>query len=210
MRKTKLFVPIAILVCGVSLGVGGFQHANQWGVLNVNGLNDEPIVQIDEQRLLSREEILQRFETFAPGFLEADGAAALDRALDQWLNSAEPSVVGGGFGDRMPAIFCEVRVPDASASTHTVSVANYQDQSYWLYYNSGGSVAPSVLFIVVPLSAGSPLKVQIQGFDPGGSSTNMVTPFGIPFWGGDATLGPWALAVKAGNQAAVWAFDVVP
>ncbi len=102
---------------------------------------------------------------------------------------------------------CAVYDP-TGATTTSVTPWNIGAGSYSFEYFSGGVSSTQVDFIVIPLYSGSPLVNQVQTFSPN-SSTNIETPFGIPFWGSDLTSGPWALIVdnKSGNSAVCY-FDV--
>ena len=101
------------------------------------------------------------------------------------------------FSGRLSAgpISCHVRAPNGATPVTTVPASEYDDKAFWLYYASGGAGANKVIFIVMPLFEGSPLSAQIQVFSPGGSTTNIITPFGIPFWAEFATSGRWLLLV---------------
>ncbi len=95
-----------------------------------------------------------------------------------------------------PVSSCDVL--DATGTpVSTISASNVGDQSYWFRYNSGGASSTQVLFLAVPLFTGSPIDLIYQRFNPNGS-TNIVTPFGVPYWGGDLTSGTW-LHVSVAN-----------
>lgn len=80
---------------------------------------------------------------------------------------------------------------------------------YWMHYVSGGVSSAEVAFVVLPLFTGSPLVGPKQNFTPN-SSTNIETPFGIPFWGSNLTSGPWMLVVQdSANQRASCMFTVM-
>jgi len=82
--------------------------------------------------------------------------------------------------------------------------------TYWFHYASAGVTSKSVQFEAVPLFTGSPLPDQKQLFLPNGSF-DIETPFGIPFWGGNLTSGPWVLVVhNDSGQHATCNFTVVP
>lgn len=108
------------------------------------------------------------------------------------------------------AIGCQIQDGFGDPVT-TVSVSRQRgDAAYWLLYRSDGGFDTEVRFTVTPMFAGSPLAEQVQVFTPH-DETSIVTPFGIPFWGVDATSGPWVLVVENDRGgAATCAFDVVP
>jgi hypothetical protein len=116
------------------------------------------------------------------------------------VQSLEPTAVGAqvldGAGNPAPRI----------------QASNIGHLAYWLYYTSGGTPADVVLMIVVPLFTTSPLAAIIQHFKlVPASATNIVSPFGIPYWGADMTSGPWALVVANNlGEAALYEFTVVP
>jgi len=116
-------------------------------------------------------------------------------------------------GDVEPrAVSTEVR-DSGGTPTNTVQAANVGDQAYWMYYSSGGAQSKSVTFMAIPLFDGSPLTAIIQQFGDlsGSPSTNIITPFGVPYWGGGATSGYWLLYVvnNLGESAYTW-FEVTP
>jgi hypothetical protein len=81
---------------------------------------------------------------------------------------------------------------------------------YWFNYTSAGVSSKSVQFEAVPMFTGSPVADQKQLLQPN-SSTNILTPFGIPFWNANLTSGPWVLVVhNDSGQHATCNFTVVP
>ena len=138
-----------------------------------------------EKRPLSRVELVRRIRQFAPEF--------------------------SGQLDSSRAISCYVR-DSSGAQVTTVYASHPGDQAYWLYYSSGGTGSNTVTFIVIPYFEGTPLTAQVQVFgDLKGSTTNIITPFGIPYWGADATSGYWILVVaNDSGESAYSVFEVVP
>jgi len=103
----------------------------------------------------------------------------------------------GIFPNAKPsAVSCYVSDSTGTTVT-TISPASYPGGPfYWLHYTSGGVVSTTVAFILKPMFTGSAQSGQVQVFAPN-SDTNIETPFGIPFWGGDSTSGPWMLEVES-------------
>ena len=118
------------------------------------------------------------------------------RALGIFPNAADSPVT------------CDI-TDSTGAITTQVSPSQYAGGPfYWLHYNSNGVVADTVQFITVPTFTGSPLAAQTQSFSPH-SNTSIETPFGVPFWGGNLTSGPWMLVVRNSNaQSATCTFTV--
>ena len=148
---------------------------------DVNGSSDSVAV---EKRPLTREEIRARIQMLVPG---VDPFAAPE------------------------TISCEVR-DSSGASTSTVSALSVGDDAYWFCYGSGGASSTKVTFIAIPLFSGCPQKAIIQVFELSpASTTDITTPFGVPFWGSDLTSGRWILIVKnSGGDSAYCLFEVVP
>ncbi|MFQ5510685.1 MAG: hypothetical protein ACE5EO_02450 [Candidatus Krumholzibacteriia bacterium] len=123
-----------------------------------------------ERRELTKAELHAKIRSFAPNVQSMDKASQV--------------------------VTCEVQDPNG-VSVFNIPPANFGSQSYWLRYNSGGSVATQVTFAIIPLFTGSPLGIALQQFTfpPPGDITDIVTPFGVPFWGSNLTSGPWALVV---------------
>ncbi len=115
----------------------------------------------------------------------------------------------GRPGPARGAVTCGVF--DATGNqTTVVKASELGDAAYWLRYGSGGNNASQVTFTVRPQFAGSPLAGQAQVFTNTGFDS-ITTPFGIPFWGGDLTSGPWQLKVSNDlAQSATCSFQVVP
>jgi hypothetical protein len=140
-------------------------------------------VQVDK-RLLGRGEIRARVDAIVPGTNPFQ----------------KPKAVSCG-------------ILDGSGNTVTTVVASsIGDQAYWFHYGSGGVTSNKVTFIAIPIFQGSPLTAIVQVFGGlQGSSTSIVTPFGVPYWGGDATSGRWILIVKSDTgDSAYCLFTVVP
>jgi hypothetical protein len=95
------------------------------------------------------------------------------------------------------------------ATVTTISASNYAaGPFYWMNYESAGVTSTAVEFVAVPMFTGSPLPATRQNFAPN-SDTNIETPFGIPYWGGNLTSGPWMLVVhNNSNQYGTCAFTV--
>lgn len=132
------------------------------------------------------------------------------------LTAAEIKAMQRGFGvapDKIGVVGCSI-TDDSGAMVTEVTAAQpgMGETSYWLSYISNGVASSSVKFAVVPLFTGSPLGSQTQKFNLSPSSvTNIVTPFGIPYWGSNLTSGNWELIVVNDlNEAAVCPFTVVP
>jgi hypothetical protein len=105
-------------------------------------------------------------------------------------------------------VSCQIRDNTGTAVTKLTAM-NVGSSGYWLWY-SGGTVATEVVFVVLPLYSGSPMPIQAQVFLPH-SDTEIVTPFGIPFWANNLTSGNWRLIVKNNlGQHAQCDFTVVP
>ncbi len=136
-----------------------------------------------DNEVLSSEEILQLIEKYAPGFTEK---ALTPRTISCFIQD--------GSGN----------------SVTTVTASHLGDLSYWFYYNSGGASSNKVVFIAIPLFENCPLSSIIQVFSLGGSSTDITTPFGVPFWGGNNTCGKWILIVQNDADIAYCLFTVVP
>ncbi len=92
----------------------------------------------------------------------------------------------------------------------TIHVADgIADEVYYLDYISSGKSSTSVSFTVKPAYKGSPLATEKQVFHPN-SSSDIVTPFGIPSWNASATSGQWKLIVSNNlGQSHVCLFTVV-
>jgi hypothetical protein len=138
-------------------------------------------------------------------FLSAMGVAGAIRGSDGRVNGTGP--VSGAGADGEP-VTCEVQDQNGDEVT-IVSASDYGDFSYWLRYGSGGD-ATRVEFNVRPQFPDSPLAGQTQVFVNTGID-NIRTPFGVPFWGGDLTSGPWVLRVSNNlGESAACRFRVVP
>jgi len=133
------------------------------------------------------------------------GVAGAMRGTADSVNGMRPSSEARQGGE---PVTCEVQDSNGD-EVRVVSASDYGDLSYWLRYGAGEE-ATRVVFNVRPLSPDSPLAGQTQVFVNTGID-NIRTPFGIPFWGGDLTSGPWALRVSNDvGQAATCRFEVVP
>jgi hypothetical protein len=91
-----------------------------------------------------------------------------------------------------------------------IVAADMGDESYWFQYNSGGIQSRNVTILAVPVFDGSPLHGIKQEYQPD-SNTNILSPFSVPFWAGNATSGVWVVIVTndQGNSAMTY-FEVVP
>ena len=137
-----------------------------------------------DNKVLSLGEILQLIEKYAPGFTEM---------------ALTPGTIS-----------CEI-LDGSGNPTTTVTASHIGDLAYWFFYNSGGASSNKVVFIAIPLFENCPLPAIIQVFTPSGSpTTSIVTPFGIPYWGGDRTSGRWILIVQNDTDMAYCLFTVVP
>ncbi|MEA3336835.1 MAG: hypothetical protein U9R25_13055 [Chloroflexota bacterium] len=122
------------------------------------------------------------------------------------------SEVVPAFDERAPsAVSCDVR-DSTGTSVTTIPVSHVGDPSNWFYYGSGGAASNTVNFYAFPYSPPGVLTTLFQAFDVSATpTTSIVTPFGIPFWGGDLTSGVWILVtyndVGGGNYCV---FNVVP
>jgi len=182
----------------------------------VNGLGD-PIVATP--RLADREQMLEKIRAEVPMLLEGDRNAVVDRMFEALESrSAEPAgrrIRGGVRADDITTfgvgVSCTI-VDDMGTDVEMISATDVGDAAYFFRYDSGGQVSNRVIFVAIPASASSPLQAVVQqfGLSPA-SDTGILTPFGIPFWGGDLTSGPWALIVfndVGGSNFCL--FDVVP
>jgi hypothetical protein len=136
-----------------------------------------------DNKVLSPGEILQLIEKYAPGFTKM---------------ALTPSTIS-----------CVI-LDGSGNPTTTVTASDTGDLAYWFLYNSGGASSNKVVFIAIPLFQNCPLSAIVQVFTVGGSSTSIVTPFGVPYWGGDATSGRWILIVQNDTDMAYCLFTVVP
>jgi hypothetical protein len=172
--------------------------------------------------MLTREEIRDRIALLVPELMEGTHA----HAMEKMLAALESTRTRKEFGDRTQArpeveflgnpsasraIACEIRDP-SGGTTMTVPAFEYGDQSYFFYYISNGVESGKVVFHAIPLFSGSPMVSIDQQFvlDPP-SVTNILTPFGVPFWSQDLTSGDWVLIVRSDQGGAAFCFfRVVP
>jgi hypothetical protein len=91
-----------------------------------------------------------------------------------------------------------------------IQVSDTTERMWWLQQTP--SVVPEFqLKFVVKLNSSSPLTKQVQKFEfPGGNFGPVITPFGIPFWGGNLTSGPAILKVKDDYGNCTYFFTVIP
>ena len=114
--------------------------------------------------------------------------------------------INGGDGELRSegSALASCAVEDGTGATVTaVNPLNQGDDAYWFQYNSAGVSSARVEFIAVPLAAGNPMTLIYQRFEPTATpSTNIVTPFGVPFWASNLTSGNWLLITRnsAGDQ----------
>jgi len=121
----------------------------------------------------------------------------------------------GDFG--IDAISCGIE-NDTGGSVSAIRVESQDGANgqSWIQYNSGGAASRQVTIALLPFGAGAatnPLKFIFQSFEPAASpSTNIVTPFGVPFWGGNLTSGQWLgyVANTAGDAPNFCLFTVAP
>jgi hypothetical protein len=172
----------AIVVLGVLAVAGSPLPGDAWEKPEKE--NSSTLRGSPEQRLLLPTELVARIRQFDPEFPE--------------------ELVSRG------AIGCQIEDAFGNPVT-TVSVLNQTgDPAYWLQYLSDGGLDQRVRFVVTPAFEGSPLAGQAQLFRPN-DADNISTPFGIPFWGGNLTTGPWLLTVRNNRGGvAVCPFEVVP
>ncbi|HYR29926.1 MAG TPA: hypothetical protein VEU30_15765 [Thermoanaerobaculia bacterium] len=105
---------------------------------------------------------------------------------------------------------CWISETLAGPAVTKVKQSTFTDNNlYWLNFGGGGTVYS--LDFIVTFKPGSPLTTQWQHFSfPGGYAGSTSTPFGVPIWGGDPTLGPATLTVLAdGACACTTKFEVV-
>lgn len=101
----------------------------------------------------------------------------------------------GFSADSPTAVSCQI-LDSSGAATTTINQANYGSAANWFSYSSGGAASSTVNFWARPYYSPAVLKTVFQSFDVTSSpTTNIVTPFGIPFWGGGLTSGVWLLVV---------------
>ena len=99
--------------------------------------------------------------------------------------------------------------PSGGRSTQ-VMAADVGDASYWFEYLSNGISSGKVTIVAVPVFDGSPLRGIKQEYHPE-SHTNILSPFAIPFWAGNATSGLWVvIAASDQGYSAMSYFEVVP
>jgi hypothetical protein len=198
MKKSIIYLVAVALFLGTLAGtsstvIAADKNTNQSG-------KDKPVV-----RPLTPAEVLTRLATGAPGVLEKMGRKRVAELLKKVkiVQKAEaiPEIVG-----------CDVQDSFGASVTTLNALSQSGDDSYWMRHNSGGAVAGRVIFVATPVVTGSPLAIVYHNYilEPP-SSTSIVTPFGIPFWGGDLTSGRWAMITVndvGGGQTCF--FEVVP
>jgi hypothetical protein len=98
------------------------------------------------------------------------------------------------------AVSCAIR-NDTGQAVSSISIDRLQgaDHVYWLNY-SPASGATVLTFKVTPANSTDPLTLQTQKFRTSGP---VITPFGIPYWAGNATTGFYHLHASdnAGGSA---------
>lgn len=76
-----------------------------------------------------------------------------------------------------------------------INAASFGSAANWFYYLSDGQASSTVNFWARPYYSPATLKTVFQSFDVTTSpTTDIVTPFAIPSWGG-LTTGVWILVV---------------
>ncbi len=133
-------------------------------------------------------------------------STALAQGPIQSLLNGNPS---DKFAEAPSAVDCAI-LDFTGMSTTTVHASDLiADLPYYLQYDSGGKVSTSVSFTVKPAFSGSPLASQKQIFHPN-SAQDITTPFGIPSWPANRTVGQWKLIVRNNSgQTHTCFFNVV-
>jgi len=108
--------------------------------------------------------------------------------------SSPSSFNGSGVGAApAPKATCAIlNDSGAHVTSVTIDTLHGSDQVYWLQYESSAG-ATSVTSTVTPASSSDPLATITQKFKSGGGIN---TPFGIPYWGSNATSGSYKLVAK--------------
>jgi hypothetical protein len=111
-------------------------------------------------------------------------------------------------GPAASSISCDVEDSQGNL-VQSIRASNYPaGPFYWLRYQGTSSMTKQVTFVVSPLFTGSPLASQTQTFQPM-STSEVLTPFGIPLWQSGLTAGPWMLVVRNNlGQSASYRFTV--
>lgn len=113
------------------------------------------------------------------------------------------------YGDFSNGISVDV-IGGSGSRVSQVLAADMGDESYWFQYSSNGIQSRNVTFLAVPVFDGSPLHGIKQEYQPE-SNTNILSPFSIPFWAGNATSGAWVVIVTNDQgQSAMSYFEVIP
>ena len=88
------------------------------------------------------------------------------------------------------------QILDSSGTPVTsINTASFGSAANWFYYISDGQVSNTVNFWARPYYSPVTLKTVFQSFNVTTSpTTDIVTPFAIPYWGG-LTRGVWILVV---------------
>ncbi|MHC4944023.1 MAG: hypothetical protein ACYTG7_13490 [Planctomycetota bacterium] len=119
------------------------------------------------------------------------------------------------FGDNQvpPICSCDPNMWILDADGEWVSevvAAGLGDASYWIGYSSHGKLTGKVVFAALPIFRGSSATGVKMVTRPSGS-TDILMPFGVPFWSGDRTSGQWlVVAASEKGDFAVSSFEVVP
>ena len=75
------------------------------------------------------------------------------------------------------------------------------DTVYWMNYSSNGVSSRTVTFSLVGPRGSNQVR-QSQKFNVASTpTTNIITPFGIPFWAHNTTSGTWTLTVESNTEA---------
>jgi hypothetical protein len=131
----------------------------------------------------------------AVGVALAGGVTGAVAATSHVGTNGIPSVRGAPT-----AVSCHIR-NDSNQNVTSISIDRLQgtDHVYWLYY-APASGATVLTFKVTPASSSDPLTLQTQRFRTSGP---VITPFGIPYWSGNATTGFYHLHASdnAGGSA---------
>lgn len=130
-------------------------------------------------------------------FVDDPGDSPIESITVVIITSYDFAIGEFGISTGAPApISC--RVLDSSgtpgAPLTVVRAASFGDASYWFEYDSKGISSDKVTFIAAPISVSPPMNAIVHVFAPA-SDADIVTPFAIPAWPDDATIGPWVLIV---------------
>lgn len=133
----------------------------------ING-SDIVAAQTPEQEMPAEAQILKSVQEMVPG-ISVDGPSGI-------------------------TVSCQI-LDSAGTPVTTISTASFGSAANWFYYLSGGQASSTVNFWARPYYAPATLKTVFQSFNVTTSpTTDIVTPFAIPYWGG-LTRGVWILVV---------------